>query len=234
MERDGWSLTGADRRRRHCCYRREEIHELQLGQRQLKRLYHEWKYQRLDERVRSLEIEQHRIADVNFNLSRQIATLDKLHTSMLELLENVEDVQNKVDKSVPEIRHEISKLEFTSGQLTSKQRAISEEVRNTARSLQALVNTVTTQHTDQQTTMTSINALHVKTDRLQNLLDVLQRRTQNFHKTVVANRKLDAKDEKSFFQVENGQVSRYPCTSPLPYPSYAPGGCSFIAQYDIS
>lgn len=181
MEIDSWLARGAEHRRRHCRYRREEIHELQLGQRQLKRLFNEWKYQHLDERVRSLEVEQHRIADVSFNLSRQIATLDKLHTSMLELLESVEDVQNKVDKSVPEIRHEISKLEFTSGQLTAEQKVIKEEVRNTARSLQSLTNTVTTQHDNQQTTLTSINALHVKTDRLQNLLDVLQR-TQNAHK----------------------------------------------------
>lgn len=203
MTTDTWPLTGSEHGRRHCCCRREEIHELQLGQRQLKRLFHEWKYQHLDDRVRSLEIEQHRIADINFNLSRQIATLDKLHTSMLELLENVEDVQNKVDKSVPEIRHEISKLEFTSGQLTSKQRALNAEVRNTAHSLQALVNTVTTQHIDQQTTLTAINALHVKTDRLQNILDVLQR-THNSHKTI--DRRMEVNSKGTLLHAENDQV----------------------------
>lgn len=202
-----WPQGEADHRRRHCRYRREEIHELQVGQRQLRRLFNEWKYQHLDERVRSLEIEQHRIADVSFNLSRQIATLDKLHTSMLELLESVEDVQNKVDKSVPELRHEISKLEFSSGQLSAQQKVIGEEVHNTARSLQSLANTVSTHHDEQQTALTSINALHVKTDRLQNLLDVLQR-TQNTHRRGPFDHKLEGSTAPSPpFQDTDKQVN---------------------------
>lgn len=59
----------ADHKRRHCRYQRQQLHELQLSQRQLKRQFNELKYHRIAERVRSIEIEQHRIADANFNLS---------------------------------------------------------------------------------------------------------------------------------------------------------------------
>lgn len=47
------------------------------------------------------------------NISRQLTNTDKLHMSMLELLENVESIENKVDNAFPEFRKEISKLEVT-------------------------------------------------------------------------------------------------------------------------
>jgi len=70
----------------------------------------ELKYHHIDERVRSIELEQHRIANANFNLSRQIATLDKLHASMFELLEDVEGLQSKMDKNIPELRLSLTEI----------------------------------------------------------------------------------------------------------------------------
>lgn len=91
-----------------------------------------------------MEIEQRRLANANFNLSRQIANLDKLHSSMMELLENVEGIQSKIDKTVPELRGEIAKLEFTSAQLNTEQSLIREEGHNVAKSVQAVAVSVST------------------------------------------------------------------------------------------
>jgi chromosome segregation ATPase len=74
--------------------------------------------------------------------------LDKLHGSMLELLEDVEAVQNKVDKSLPEIKSEISKLEFNSAQLASEENLIREEGHNAAKTLQAMAVSISTLQED--------------------------------------------------------------------------------------
>jgi uncharacterized coiled-coil DUF342 family protein len=52
-------------------------------------------------------------------MSRQLVGLDKLHQSMLQLLESVETLENKVDRTVPDLQREISKMEFNMAQLTS-------------------------------------------------------------------------------------------------------------------
>ena len=172
----------ADHKRRHCRYQRQQLHELQLSQRQLKRQFNELKYHRIAERVRSIEIEQHRIADANFNLSRQIASLDKLHSSMLELLEDVENVQTKVDKNLPELRHEISKLEFANAQLMSEQNLVREEGKNVARSLQAMAVSVSTLQDERdgiRRMQTGFGEMRTKVDRLQTMVDDVQRALQH-------------------------------------------------------
>ncbi|XP_037944202.1 protein scabrous-like [Teleopsis dalmanni] len=168
----------ADHKRRHCHFQRQEIHELQLAQRSMRRKLNELKYHRIDERVRSIEIEQHRLADANFNLSRQIATLDKLHLSMLELLEDVEGLQTKIDKNVPELRHEISKLEFTNAQLTSEQNMLREESKNMARSIQAMAMSVSTLQDERDGVRkmeTTVTKLQAQVDRSQSVLQDVQR-----------------------------------------------------------
>ncbi|XP_061399354.1 protein scabrous [Musca vetustissima] len=172
----------ADHKRRHVRYQRQQLHELQLAQRQLRRQFNELKYHRIGERVRSIEIEQHRVADANFNLSRQIASLDKLHTSMLELLEDVEQVQTKVDKNLPELRHEISKLEFGHAQLMSEQNLVREEGKNVARSLQALAYSVGTLQEERdgvRRMQSSVGEMRTQLDRLQTMVDDIQRALQH-------------------------------------------------------
>ncbi|XP_030387404.1 protein scabrous [Scaptodrosophila lebanonensis] len=164
----------ADHKRRHCRFQHQQIHELQLSQRSLRRQVNELKYHRIDERVRSLELEQHRIANANFNLSRQIASLDKLHTSMLELLEDVEGLQTKMDKNIPELRHEISKLEFANAQISSEQNMVREEVKNAARSLQAMAVSVSALQDEREGVkklMGTVEQLQTSVDRVQSLVN---------------------------------------------------------------
>lgn len=63
---------------------------------------------------------------------------------MLELLEDVEEIQNKVDTGMPDLKHEISKLEFTTAQQASELNLVREEGRNNAKSLQAIAMSLST------------------------------------------------------------------------------------------
>ncbi|CAD7078078.1 unnamed protein product [Hermetia illucens] len=128
----------ADHRMRHQRLLRQQVHDIEISQRSIKHQLAEMQYHRIGERIQNLEVEQRRLANANFNLSRQVATLDKLHGSMLELLEDVEGIQAKVDKSIPDMKREFSKLEFTSAQLNSEQSLLREEQHNAAKSLQAM------------------------------------------------------------------------------------------------
>lgn len=72
------------------------------------------------------------------NLSRQLTNTDKLHMSMLELLENVESIENKIDKNFPEFRKEISKLEVEAAEAASSLSMLKEEQTNTRESVKAI------------------------------------------------------------------------------------------------
>lgn len=73
----------------------------------------------LQARVSALELASRTAGKTVFNMSRQLVGLDKLHQSMLQLLESVETLENKVDRTVPDLQREISKMEFNMAQLTS-------------------------------------------------------------------------------------------------------------------
>ena len=60
-------------------------------------------------------------------LNSQMNGQEKLHTSMLELLESVENLENKVDSTTPDLKREISKLEFNLAQITSTTSLIKED-----------------------------------------------------------------------------------------------------------
>ncbi|XP_068145716.1 protein scabrous [Drosophila tropicalis] len=182
IEETSQELSG-DHKRRHCRFQSEQIHALQVSHRGLRRQLNELKYHRIDERVRSLELEQHRIANANFNLSRQIATLDKLHTSMLELLEDVEGLQTKMDKNFPEFRHEISKLEFANAQISSEQNLVREENKNEARSLQAMAVSVSALQDEREGVkklVSNVAQLQTNVDRLQSMVgEALEMQNKN-------------------------------------------------------
>lgn len=72
------------------------------------------------------------------NLSRQLTNTDKLHMSMLELLENVESIENKIDRNFPEFRKEISKLEVEAAEAASSLSMLKEEQTNTRESVKAI------------------------------------------------------------------------------------------------
>ncbi|KAJ8946213.1 hypothetical protein NQ314_008941 [Rhamnusium bicolor] len=76
------------------------------------------------------------------NLTKQLSNLDKLHLSMLELLENVETIEIKVDKNLPEFRNEISKLEIQVSESSSAVSLLKEDQKNVIDSLKAISFTV--------------------------------------------------------------------------------------------
>lgn len=72
------------------------------------------------------------------NLTKQMSNFDKLHMSMLELLENVESIENKVDVSFPEFRKEISKLEIQIADAVAQISLLREDQTNTRKSVKAI------------------------------------------------------------------------------------------------
>ena len=133
---------------RHHRFMRQQLHDLEAAQKLMRREINEIQHHHVGDRLRSLEVEQRRLANVNFNISRQVASLDRLHGSMLELLEDIESIQNKVDKTLPEIKREISKVEFNAAQLSAEQSLLREEGHNAAKSIQAMSVSVSTLQDD--------------------------------------------------------------------------------------
>lgn len=137
-----------DHRMRHQRFIRQHLHDLDVVQKQMKRQLNELHHHRIGERLHNLEVEQKRLANANFNMSRQVASLDRLHGSMLELLEDIESIQNKFDKTIPDIKREISKVEFNAAQVASEYSLLHEEGHNAAKSIQALAVSVSTLQDD--------------------------------------------------------------------------------------
>lgn len=94
--------------------------------------------QTYDEKFIRLEEQQIENTNTLYNLTLQLSNFDKLHMSMLELLENVESIENKVDKTLPDFRKEISKLELQMSETTSKMALIKEDQTNTRESMKAI------------------------------------------------------------------------------------------------
>lgn len=162
----------ADHRLRHYRFLRQQLHNLDVSQQSVKRELNELKHHHITERLENLEVKQNAMANSNFNLSRQVASLDRLHGSMLELLEYIENIQMKVDKTLPEIQREISKIEINSAQTTSEQNLLHEENHNTAKSLQAMA--------------VSVSALQEDREQNRNLKKTIQLLEQNVEKLKLA------------------------------------------------
>lgn len=160
----------ADHKLRHYRMLRQQVHDLEISQRAMKRSINEMQHQRLPDRISTMEIEQKKLANSNFNMSRQISNFDKLHSSMLELLEDIEDIQTKFDKTVPEIRREITKVEIDSAQLTSDQHLLKEEDHSLAKSVQAMaysISTLQNERSNRKTLETEVHNLKVDIKKLQ-------------------------------------------------------------------
>lgn len=140
----------ADHRLRHQKALRQQMHKLERTQHQLRHELRQLKAHHIESRLAGLETEQRRLANSNFNLSREVSSLDKMHSSMLELLEDVEGIQTKFDKVMPDVRREISKLEFNFAQLNSEQGLVREEGRNRGKSIQAIAVSVSTLQADRE------------------------------------------------------------------------------------
>lgn len=161
--------TDADHRMRHYRLLRQQVHELELNQRSLKRNIFEMQSHKLSDRVHSIEDEQRRLANSNFNLTRQVSDFDKLHKSLLELLEDVEEIETKLDTNLPEIRHEISKVEMDQAQISSDQNILKEEDHNMAKTIQALavsISTLQNEHSSHRNLDREVNNLKMEIEIL--------------------------------------------------------------------
>lgn len=72
------------------------------------------------------------------NITNQATNFDKLHSSMLELLENVETIEAKVDKTVPDFQKEIAKLDLNMAQVNSQNAYLKEDQENIRQSVKAI------------------------------------------------------------------------------------------------
>lgn len=79
-------------------------------QRRLDR-YEEPNWNLITTKVDFLEVESKFLRTDLINITQKVMDLDKVHSSMLELREDVEGIENKVDKTIPDFRKEISKLD---------------------------------------------------------------------------------------------------------------------------
>nr|CAI5841143.1 unnamed protein product [Callosobruchus analis] len=95
-------------------------------------------------KIANISAQQEINTNVITNLTKQLSDFDKLHLSMLELLENVETIEAKVDKSIPELRREISKLEVQVSEALATGSLLREDQRNIMNSLKAVTFTVST------------------------------------------------------------------------------------------
>lgn len=169
---------------RHQRFLRQQLHDIELTQKSVKRQLSEIHHHQFDQRLRSVESELRRMASANFNVSRQVANLDRFHGSILELLENMENLQSKFDKTIPDIKREISKVEFDAAQVGAEQRLLREEGHNAAKSIQALAVSVSTLQ-EERDGQRSVKAM---VDQLEN--DVQQLKTASevhkhmFHKRI--------------------------------------------------
>ncbi|XP_026475673.1 protein scabrous [Ctenocephalides felis] len=89
--------------------------------------------------IQKIQTNQDKILKNMMNLTVQVGDMDKLRVSMLELLENVENLENKLDRTLPEYKKEISKLEFSNAQIVSEQNLLKEDGDNVKNSMKAIV-----------------------------------------------------------------------------------------------
>lgn len=72
------------------------------------------------------------------NITADVGNFNKLHTSMLELLENMESLEQTVDTTLPEFQKEISKLDVDMAQLNSHHSYIKNNQDNIRQSVKAI------------------------------------------------------------------------------------------------
>ncbi|XP_059059920.1 protein scabrous-like [Achroia grisella] len=92
----------------------------------------------LSAKVEFLEIETGLLRNELKNTSEKMTDLNKVHASMLELREDVESIENKADKTIPEFRKEISKLDISFAQLNAQSSYLKEDQENLRQSVKAI------------------------------------------------------------------------------------------------
>lgn len=91
-----------------------------------------------DERLLKLIASHEKHSESIKNITAEVANFNKLHVSMLELLENMETLENKIDKTVPDFRKEISKLDLDVAQIRSHNSYLKDDQENIRQSMKAV------------------------------------------------------------------------------------------------
>nr|XP_034839125.1 protein scabrous-like [Maniola hyperantus] len=89
-------------------------------------------------KVDFLELEKKSLRDEIRNTSQKISDFDKVHASVLELREDIESIENKADKTIPEFRKEISKLDVSFAQLNAQSSYLKEDQEHLRQSVKAI------------------------------------------------------------------------------------------------
>lgn len=92
----------------------------------------------LSAKVDFLQLENKIIRGELKNITQRVSDFDKVHASILELREDVESMENKADKTIPEFRKEISKLDVHFAQLNAQSSYLKEDQENLRQSVKAI------------------------------------------------------------------------------------------------
>lgn len=149
---------------------RAQVQELESAQRLLQRRVSELENEKIIVRLGKLEETQKLLESSNFNLSHEISSFESSNKkSTLELLEDIADIETKIDRTIPEIRREITKVEIESAQMSSNQNILKEEDHNMARTIQALavsISTLQNERSHRQSLDSEINNLKMEIEKL--------------------------------------------------------------------
>uniref|UniRef100_A0A8D8TAW2 Protein scabrous n=2 Tax=Cacopsylla melanoneura TaxID=428564 RepID=A0A8D8TAW2_9HEMI len=96
------------------------------------------------QRISHLESSNQNTVKSMANITKQVSGVEHLHSSMMELLESIETVENKVDYNLPTIQREISKLEFGVAQINSTLIVVNETRDSDANYMKSMVSTLAT------------------------------------------------------------------------------------------
>ncbi|XP_047041050.1 protein scabrous-like [Helicoverpa zea] len=92
----------------------------------------------LSARVDFLDLENKVLTEHLKNTTQKVSDFEKVHASILELREDVESIENKADKTIPEFRKEISKLDVNYAQLNAASSYLKEDQENLRQSVKAI------------------------------------------------------------------------------------------------
>ncbi|CAH2241924.1 jg27100 [Pararge aegeria aegeria] len=107
------------------------------AQRRLDRL-EEPNWNLISTKVEMIELETKALRNELHNTSQKLSDFEKVHSSVLELREDIESIENKADKTIPEFRKEISKLDVSVAQLNAQSSYLKEDQENLRQSVKAI------------------------------------------------------------------------------------------------
>lgn len=160
----------AEHKLRHYRLLRAQVQELESAQRLLQRRVSELENEKITQRLQNIEQRQKSIENSNYNLSHEITSFESSNKkSTLELLEDIAEIETKIDRNIPEIRREITKMEIESAQMSSNQNILKEEDHNMARTIQALavsISTLQNERSRRQSLDSEINNLKMEVEKI--------------------------------------------------------------------